>query len=378
MHKSKGQIIQGNEAIVRGALAAGCNFFAGYPITPSSEIMELMSRELPARGDVFIQMEDEIASLGACIGASLAGRKAMTATSGPGFSLMQENIGYACMVEVPVVVVNVMRMGPSTGMPTSAAQGDVQQARWGTHGDHPSIVLSPSTALESFELTLLAFNYAERFRTPVILLADEMVAHTREKVVLPEPDEVEVVERRSPAVPPDWYVPYKTDGSMVPALADLGQGYRYHVTGMTHDERGFPTLRPDEVQAFYTRLFGKISRQFASLELVKSFQIADAELLIIAYGCTARAARAAVCLGREQGMKIGLLQLLSLWPFPRRPVSEALAGKKAALVPEMNMGQLRREVVRVDNGKTTVLGLSRNRLICWLWTLAGSTIPWVN
>ena len=359
MHKSKGQIIQGNEAIVQGALAAGCNFFAGYPITPSSEIMELMSRELPARGDVFIQMEDEIASLGACIGASLAGRKAMTATSGPGFSLMQENIGYACMAEVPVVVVNVMRMGPSTGMPTSAAQGDVQQARWGTHGDHPSIVLAPSTALECFELTLLAFNHAARFRTPVILLADEMVAHTREKVVLPEPDEVEVVERRSPTVPPDWYVPYKTDGSMVPTLADLGQGYRYHVTGMTHDERGFPTLRPDEVQAFYTRLFGKISRQFAYLELVKSYQITDAELLIIAYGCTARAARAAVRLGREQGMKIGLLQLLSLWPFPRRPVSEALSGKKAALVPEINMGQLRREVVRVNNGKTTVLGLSK-------------------
>ena len=188
----------------RGALAAGCNFYAGYPITPSSEIMELMSVELPVRGDVFIQMEDEIASLGACIGASLAGRKAMTATSGPGFSLMQENLGYACIAEVPVVVVNVMRLGPSTGMPTNVAQGDVQQARWGTHGDHPAIVLCPATVAECFDVAVTAFNHAERFRTPVILLADEMVAHTREKVVLPVSDETEVINRRRPTVPPEW------------------------------------------------------------------------------------------------------------------------------------------------------------------------------
>ncbi len=359
MHKGKAQLLQGNEAMVRGALAAGCNFFAGYPITPSSEIMELMSRELPVRGDVFIQMEDEIASLGSCIGASLAGRKSMTATSGPGFSLMQENLGYACIAEVPVVVVNVMRMGPSTGMPTTVAQGDVQQARWGTHGDHPAIVLCPSTALECFELTVRAFNHAQRFRTPVILIADEMVAHTREKVVLPGSEEVEVVDRRRPTVPPDWYIPYKTDGSLIPALADLGQGYRYHVTGLTHDERGFPTTRQDEVEPFYARLFGKISRQFSYLELVKPCELEDAELVIIAYGCTARSARAAVRLGRGQGLKVGLLQLLSLWPFPRLPVSEALAGKKAALVPELNMGQLRREVLRVNDGRTRVLGLSK-------------------
>ena len=245
MIKPQARLLQGNEAIVHGALAAGCNFFAGYPITPSSEIMELMSRELPIIGDVFIQMEDEIASLGACIGASLAGRKAMTATSGQGFSLMQENFGYACMAEVPVVVVNVMRAGPSTGMPTNVAQGDVQQARWGTHGDHPSIVLCPSTVAECYELTVTAFNHAERFRTPVVLLSDEMVAHTREKVVLPHPEDVEVIDRRRPTVPPDWYVPYKADGSFIPQLADLGDGYRYHVTGLTHDERGFPTRRLD-------------------------------------------------------------------------------------------------------------------------------------
>ena len=359
MRRNRARLLQGNEAIVLGALASGCNFFAGYPITPSSEIMEFMSRELPTRGDVFIQMEDEIASLGACIGASLAGRKAMTATSGPGFSLMQENLGYACIAEVPVVLVNVMRGGPSTGLPTSVAQGDVQQARWGTHGDHPAIVLSPATVSECFELTVKAFNHAERFRTPVILLADEMVAHTREKVVLPEPKEIEVIERRRPTVPPDWYLPYKTDGSLIPSLADLGQGYRYHVTGMVHDERGFPTRRTDEVEPFIARLFGKISRQFAYLEQVKSFQVDDADMIIIAYGCTARSARAAVRMGREHGMKLGLLQIISLWPFPRRAVSDALTGKRAAVVPELNMGQIRREVLRVNDGRTIVLGLSK-------------------
>ncbi|MGO9122640.1 MAG: 2-oxoacid:acceptor oxidoreductase subunit alpha [Desulfomonilaceae bacterium] len=359
MQKSRARLIQGNEAIAEGALAAGCNFYAGYPITPSSEIMELMSRELPPRGDIFIQMEDEIASLGACIGASLAGRKAMTATSGPGFSLMQENLGYACMAEVPVVVVNVMRAGPSTGMPTTAAQGDIQQARWGTHGDHPAIVLCPATVDECFQVTVEAFNHAERFRTPVIVLADEMVSHTREKVVLLGAEEIEVLNRRRPTVPPDWYIPYKTDGSLIPRLADFGEGYRYHVTGLTHDERGFPTRRPDEVAPFYSRLFGKISRQFPYLENVKSFQLDDAELLIIAYGCTARSARAAVRIGRERGIKIGLLQIISLWPFPRRSVSEALSGKIAAVVPELNLGQLRREVLRVNDGRTNVLGLSK-------------------
>ncbi len=359
MPRSRSRLLQGNEAIAQGALAAGCNFYAGYPITPSSEIMELMSRELPARGDVFIQMEDEIASLGACIGASIAGRKPMTATSGPGFSLMQENIGYACIAEVPVVVVNVMRQGPSTGMPTTAAQGDVQQARWGTHGDHPGIVLCPATVVECFEATVMAFNHAERFRMPVILLTDEMVAHTREKVVLPGPDDIEVLDRRRPTVPPDWYIPYKTDASLIPRLADLGQGYRYHVTGLTHDERGFPTRRQDEVEPFYERLFGKITRQFMYLEWVKSFELEDAELLIIAYGCTARAARAAVRLGRERGIKLGMLQILSIWPFPRRSVTEALTGKTAVLVPELNLGQLKREVVRVNNGRTRVMGLNK-------------------
>jgi 2-oxoglutarate/2-oxoacid ferredoxin oxidoreductase subunit alpha len=355
MAKPRPRLLQGNEAIALGALAAGCDFFAGYPITPASEITEIMSRELPVKGHPFIQMEDEIASLGACIGASLAGRKTMTATSGPGFSLMQENLGYATIAEVPLVLVNVMRGGPSTGLPTNVAQGDVQQARWGTHGDHPAIVLCPATVSQCFELAVLAFNWAERFRTPVILLSDEVVAHMREKVTLPDADEVEVIDRRQPTVPPDWYVPYKTDGSLIPRLASLGQGYRYHVTGLVHDERGFPTRRADEVEPFYARLFGKISRHFSDLERVRAFELDDAEVVFIAYGCTARAAQAAVRLGRERGLKLGMLQLLSLWPFPRRPVEEALTGRRLALVPELNMGQISREVKRVNNGRTQVL-----------------------
>jgi 2-oxoglutarate ferredoxin oxidoreductase subunit alpha len=355
MAKPRAQLLQGNEAIALGALAAGCNFFAGYPITPASEITERMSREMPALGHPFIQMEDEIASIGCCIGGSLAGKKVMTATSGPGFSLMQENLGYACIAEVPLVVVNVMRGGPSTGLPTNVAQGDVQQARWGTHGDHPAIVLCPATVAQCYELTITAFNWAERFRTPVVLLSDEVVAHMREKVILPEPHEVEVIDRRQPTVPPDWYVPYKTDGSLIPQLANLCEGYRYHVTGLVHDERGFPTRRPDEVEPFYNRLFGKISRHFGDLERVRAYQLDDADMVIIAYGCTARAAAAAVRIGRERGLKVGMLQLMSIWPFPRRPVEEALTGKRLALVPELNMGQISREVKRVNDGRTQVL-----------------------
>jgi len=354
MARSKARLLQGNEAIALGALAAGCDFFAGYPITPASEITEFMSRELPALGRTFIQMEDEIASLGACIGGSLAGCKAMTATSGPGFSLMQENLGYACITETPLVVVNVMRAGPSTGLPTNVAQGDVQQARWGTHGDHPIIVLSPATVSECFSLTVTAFNMAERYRTPVILLADEMVAHMREKIGLPNNDQVEVIDRRQPTVPPDWYVPYKTDGSQIPVLASLGRGYRFHVTGLVHDERGFPTRRPDEVEPFFNRIFAKISRNFDEIARVKRLELDDAQVAIVAYGCSARSAMGAVRLGRERGIKVGLLQLLSLWPFPRQAVEEVLEKVSVVLVPELNLGQMCREVKRVNKGHASI------------------------
>ena len=342
------QVLQGNEAIVEGALAAGCRFFAGYPITPASEIAELMSLRLPAAGGTFIQMEDEIASMGAVIGASLAGVKSLTATSGPGFSLMQENLGYACVAEVPCVVVNVMRAGPSTGLPTSPAQGDVMQARWGTHGDHPIIVLSVSTVSDCFDITVHAFNLSEKYRVPVIILSDEVVAHTREAVFLPAPEKIEVVERIRPSVPPEWYIPYEDNSRGVPAMAVIGDGYRHHVTGLIHDNKGFPTDRPEEVNAFQRRQFRKITNGFYEIQMTKSFMMEDAEVAVIAYGSVSRSALHAIKAAREKGVKAGLLQLITLFPFPKRNVDPVLRQCRAVLVPEMNMGQISREVKRVN------------------------------
>ncbi|MBP6942080.1 MAG: 2-oxoacid:acceptor oxidoreductase subunit alpha, partial [Syntrophorhabdaceae bacterium] len=255
-------LLQGNEAVVEGALRAGCSFFAGYPITPATEISEILSIRLPQLDGTFIQMEDEIASIGAVIGASLAGAKAMTATSGPGFSLMQENIGFAIIAEVPCVIVNAMRGGPSTGLPTMPSQSDVMQARWGTHGDHPIIALCPSTIRECYDLTIKAFNYSEKFRIPVVLLVDEVVAHMREKITIYEDEDVEIFNRIKPTVPPEWYIPFEDTPKGVPAMANFGDGYRYHVTGLTHDIRGFPTSRPDEIDPFIRRLFRKVSQNF--------------------------------------------------------------------------------------------------------------------
>ncbi len=264
-------LLQGNEAIVYGALAAGCRFFAGYPITPATEISELLSVKLPQVGGTFIQMEDEIASMGAVIGASLAGVKAMTATSGPGFSLMQENLGYACIAEVPCVIVNVMRGGPSTGLPTNVAQGDVLMARWGTHGDHPIIVLAVSSVNDCFSITVRAFNLSEKYRVPVIILSDEIVAHTRECFTIPDIDKVRVVDRITPNVPPEWYKPYAANNRGVPDMAAFGEGYRHHVTGLVHDERGFPTQQPHEIEPFLTRLHDKIAKGFPEIMITKSY-----------------------------------------------------------------------------------------------------------
>jgi len=346
--KKKIRLLQGNEAIAEGALAAGCRFFAGYPITPASEISERMSVRLPQVDGTFIQMEDEIASMGAVVGASLAGVKSMTATSGPGFSLMQENLGFACMAEVPCVVVNVMRGGPSTGLPTHPAQGDVMQARWGTHGDHPIIVLAVSTVRDSFEITVHAFNLSEKYRVPVIILSDEVVAHTRETVLLPSPDEIEIVDRIKPAMPPEWYIPYEDNSTGVPPMAVFGENYHYHVTGLTHDVRGFPTQRPDEIEALTRRLFRKITQGFHEIQRVASFMIDDAEVAVIAYGSAARSARQAVMEARQLGIRAGLLQLVTLFPFPRQYVESILRQCRVVLVPEMNMGQISREVKRVN------------------------------
>jgi len=355
----KAQLMQGNEACAEGALRAGCRFFAGYPITPASEIAEHLSYQLPQVDGTFIQMEDEIASMGAVIGASLAGVKSMTATSGPGFSLMQENLGFACMAEVPCVVVNVMRGGPSTGLPTNPSQGDVMQARWGTHGDHPIIVLSPTSVMECFSLTVKAFNYSEKYRTPVILLMDEVVAHMREKVVLPDASEVEVIDRVKPSVPPEWYLPYEDTSFGVPPMGIFGEGYRYHVTGLVHDIRGFPTLRQDEIEPFLLRLFRKISTHFNDIQLFENFFIEDADLVIVAFGCTARSAHRAMVEARARGMKVGLLKLITLWPFPRRFVEPLTQAGKTLLVPEMNMGQISREVKRVNQGMTEVITVNK-------------------
>ena len=357
--KKKPRLLQGNEAVVEGALAAGCRFFAGYPITPASEISEILAYRLPQVEGTFIQMEDEIASLGAVIGASLAGAKSMTATSGPGFSLMQENLGFACVAEVPCVIVNVMRGGPSTGLPTNPSQGDVMQARWGTHGDHPIIVLAPSSVSDSFDITVKAFNFSERYRTPVIVLTDEVVAHTRETVVLPDPKEIEVLDRFRPSMPPEWYIPYEDTTSGVPSMGIFGDGYRYHVTGLIHDIRGFPTMRADEIEPFMSRLFRKISQNFYDIQIVNHFMTEDAEIVVIAYGSVARSARRTVLNAREKGIKAGLLQLVTLHPFPRRDVVATIRDARVVLVPEMNMGQISREVKRVNEGACRVATLNR-------------------
>ncbi|MGZ3605349.1 MAG: 2-oxoacid:acceptor oxidoreductase subunit alpha [Thermodesulfobacteriota bacterium] len=352
-------LLQGNEAVVEGALRAGCRFFAGYPITPATEISEILSVKLPKVDGTFIQMEDEIASLGAVIGASLAGVKSMTATSGPGFSLMQENLGFAIIAEVPCVIVNVMRGGPSTGLPTFPSQSDVMQARWGTHGDHPIIVLSASTVRECYEMTIQSFNFSEKFRSPVILLIDEVVAHMREKMALSDEEEIEIFNRVKPTVPPEWYIPFEDTPSGIPAMANFGEGYRYHVTGLTHDIRGFPTSRPDEIGPFIARLHRKISQHFSEIQMAEFFQTEDADTTIVAYGSVARSAKRAVIEAREQGLKVGLLKLVRIWPFERSAVEKVLQNSKTLLVPEMNMGQISREVKRVNRGVTKVFTLNK-------------------
>jgi len=357
--RRKELLLQGNEAVVEGALRAGCRFFAGYPITPATEISEVLSVRLPEVDGTFIQMEDEIASLGAVIGASLAGVKAMTATSGPGFSLMQENLGFAIIAEIPCVIVNVMRGGPSTGLPTFPSQSDVMQARWGTHGDHPIIVLSASTVRECYDMTIKSFNFSEKYRTPVILLIDEVVAHMREKMVLSDGEEVEIFNRVKPTVPPEWYIPYEDTPSGIPVMANFGEGYRYHVTGLTHDIRGFPTSRPDEIGPFIARLHRKISSHFSEIQTAEFFQTEDAEVTIVAYGCVARSAKRAVIEAREKGLKVGLLRLITIWPFMRSAVERILQTSRILIVPEMNMGQISREVKRVNRGLAKVFALNK-------------------
>ncbi|KPJ52881.1 2-oxoglutarate ferredoxin oxidoreductase subunit alpha [candidate division TA06 bacterium DG_24] len=353
------RMMQGNEACVEGALAAGVRFFAGYPITPSSEIMELMAERLPRLGGAFIQMEDEIAAMGAVIGASLVGRKAMTATSGPGFSLKQENLGYASMTEIPCVVVNVQRGGPSTGLPTMPSQGDVMQARWGTHGDHPIVVIVPSSVRETFDLTVRSVNLSERLRVPVVLLLDEIVGHVSEKVLLPDSKALEILERPRPNVPPDEFIPYPHTESDIPPMADFGSGYRYHVTGLCRDETGFPTMDRVEIDRVLRRINRKIERYRAEIIEIEELEMAGARVAVFAYGSTARSARQAVLMARKGGMPVGLLRPRVLWPFPDKEVRAFAERVDAIIVAEMNLGQMVREVERAACEKVEIISMTR-------------------
>jgi 2-oxoglutarate ferredoxin oxidoreductase subunit alpha len=357
---SEARLIQGNEACAQGALAAGVRFFGGYPITPSTEIAETMAQKLPGLGGKFIQMEDEIASMGVVLGAVLAGQKALTATSGPGFSLKQELIGFAACAEIPIVIVNVQRVGPSTGQPTSPAQGDVMQARWGTHGDHPMIALSPWTVREAYDATILAVNYSERFRTPVILLMDEIVGHLREKVVLPELKDIEIYPRRVPKTTrAQGYEPYRPDEDMVPNVADFGQGYHIHVTGLIHDETGFPSGSPKVTEDAIRRMHEKIMHVQDEITHFEEFFMEDAQYAVVAYGGTARTVYEAVRTAREQGLKVGMVRLMTIWPFADKIIKKTAKQVKAILVPELNYGQLVGEVERAAGGNAHVKLLAK-------------------
>jgi 2-oxoglutarate ferredoxin oxidoreductase subunit alpha len=356
---SQVRVITGNEACAEGALAAGMRFYAGYPITPSSEIAEVLSNKLPAVDGVFIQMEDEIASMGAIIGASLTGVKSMTATSGPGFSLMQENIGYAVMAEVPCVIVNVMRGGPSTGLPTLPSQGDVMQARWGRHGDHQIIALAPFSVEETYTLTVRAFNLAERYRTPVVLLLDEIIGHVNEKVLNPETQQLTILNRIRPDVDRETYLPYLATEDKVPPMADFGSGYRFHVTGLAHDQTGFPTNDIAEISKLMSRLEAKITDHIDDIVETEEMELEDAVIGVLAYGSTARSARHAVRTARSKGLKVGLLRLKTLWPFPEKAVRQWSSRIKVWIVPEMNLGQMAHEVEWAAAGRVPVVRLNR-------------------
>lgn len=333
----KRSLISGNEAIAYGALAAGIKFYAGYPITPSSDIAEILARELPKKGGRFIQMEDEIASMGAILGASLAGLKTMTATSGPGLSLMLENIGFGIMVEAPCVIVDVQRGGPSTGLPTFPSQGDLIQARWGTHGDHEIIVIYPNSVMECFELTVKAFNLAEEYRIPVILLSDEIIAHLREIVEFP--DKVELVDRKKPNIPPEKFLPYTDEFGDIPPMPDYGSPYRYHTTGLAHDETGFPVHHPDKVEKLLLRITGKITKnrdKIADIEILYP----ESEYFVFSLGCVSRAAGEIVEYFRSKGVNIGLIRPKVLFPFPETHIRKLGEKAKKMFIFEMNHGQI--------------------------------------
>ncbi len=351
--------ITGDVACAEGALAAGCRFFAGYPITPATEIAERMAERLPEVGGVFIQMEDEIASLSAVLGASWAGVKAMTATSGPGFSLMMENLGFGYMTETPCVIVNVQRGGPSTGLPTLVGQGDMMQARWGSHGDYETIVLAPSSAQEMFDLTIVAFNLSETYRLPVLILSDAVIGHITERVVIPPEDQIPIVNRKKFTGPRETYLPYLPEDDLVPPMVAAGEGYRVYITGLTHDERGYPSTSPEVQERLVRRLVEKIRRNARDILRLEEHGVEDAEVVLVAYGISARIAYRALELARAAGRRVGWLRLITVWPFPEERISELAAQVRAFVVPELNLGQIAREVERCAAGRARTIPILR-------------------
>ena len=343
--------IDGDYAIAEGGIAAGCRFFAGYPITPSTETAERFSERIPQVGGMFIQMEDELGSIAAMIGASWGGKKPMTVTSGPGFSLMMENIGLACMMETPLVIANVQRGGPSTGLPTLTGQQDMMQAKWGSHGDYEIIALCPDSPQECFDLTIEAFNLSETYRVPVFVMADECVGHMHEKVVIPPAEEIEVVERKWYEGPKDKYLPYKLDKDGIPFMVKAGDGYRFHTTGLTRDERGYPVINAECQSVVVPHLVNKIKHNADKIIMLEEDQIDNAEIVVISYGITSRVSIRAVQLARKAGMKIGTLRLKTVWPFPEKRIKQLAKKIKAFVVPEINYGQVVLEVERCAAGK---------------------------
>ncbi len=338
--------LDGDHACAEGAMAAGCRFVAGYPITPSTEVVERIAKRFPFMGGTFIQMEDELGSMAAVVGASWTGTKSMTVTSGPGFSLMMENIGLAAMMETPCVIVNVQRGGPSTGLPTMVGQADLMQARWGSHGDYEVIALCPQSPQEAFDLTVEAFNLSELYRTPVLVMMDECVGHMTEKVVIPAADDIDIVPRTLTDEPTDTFLPYRVNGNPVPAFARAGDGYRFHTTGLTHDERGYPVMSKECQEGCVRRLIDKIRGSAEKITRLETRDLDGADVVVVAYGITARVARMGIELARRKGAKAGFLRLVTIWPFPDDTIRQLARKVKAFVVPEINYGQMVLEVER--------------------------------
>jgi 2-oxoglutarate ferredoxin oxidoreductase subunit alpha len=347
--------LDGDHACAEGAIAAGCRFLAGYPITPSTEMAERMSERFPQVGGTFIQMEDEMGSMAAVVGAAWGGAKAMTVTSGPGFSLMMENIGLAAMLETPCVIVNVQRGGPSTGLPTLPGQADMMQARWGSHGDYEIIAVSPNSPQECFEMVIKAANLSEKYRVPVMVMTDECVGHMTEKVIIPKAEEIELYPRRYTKLPPEEYLPFKAGKDLVPDMVKVGEGYKIHVTGLTHDEKGYPVMSWEVQEKLVRRLVEKIRLHADELEDIEETQMEDAEVVIFSYGISSRVCIPALQKSRKEGIKVGLLRPIICWPFPEKKIRELSSKVKAFVVVEMNYGQLFYEVERCVCGKAKTL-----------------------